>query len=320
MTTSNSTDFTINDADCIRQAFQKIQILGEGDQLSAFDYDVAKNALNLMIKAWQMQDNHLWVKQTATMFFQKGQNTYEISLSTTDHFTVDIVDTTTTSIVAPLGSTSITVISTSLMTAGDHIGIAQSDNTLHWSTISLVVSPTVVNINDATTYSTAVGANVFSYTNDLSTPFQVYAMTRKYIISNIDVPLNMMSYREYFDQPNKLSADVPTMWSYDRQLDKYIIRLWPTPADTQYYGNLILARKIQDLDSTSDNFDIPQEWGEAVVLNLAVKLAPTYGKAQGENFAELKIQAADSLNKALNFDNELGSLFIAPSGDGFRRP
>jgi hypothetical protein len=320
MPTSNSVDFTINDSECVRLAFQLIGILGEGDQLASYDYDLGKKMLNLMIKAWQMQDNHLWVKQTATMFFQKGQNTYEISSTSTDHFTVNTIVDTTISVAQILGDTAINVTSSTGMTAGDHIGIAMDNGYIHWSTISIVNSSILVTIASPLTYAAAINSNVFSYTDALINPFQVYAMTRKYIVSNIDVPLNMMSYREYFDQPNKISEGVPTMWSYDRQLDKYIIKVWPTPADTQYYSNLIVSRKIQDMDVASDNFDLPQEWGEAIVYNLAVRLSPSYGKAQGENFAELRRQAETYKQEAMSFDNEIGSLYLQPSGDGFRRP
>ena len=51
-----------------------------------------------------------------------------------------------------------------------------------------------------------------------------------------------------------------------------------------------------------DTFDFPEEWHEAVISNLAVKLIPKYGSSPGLAM-ELKESASLSLSLALNFDS-----------------
>lgn len=319
MPTSNSTDFTITAADCIRMALEDIGVLGEGDYLNDYDYGVAKNKLNLMIKAWQNQAEHLWVRQKIVMFLQKGQSLYQISSTSTDNFTSDIPDKTTLTADAALGATTITVASSAGFVASDYIGIQLDSGSFFWTTVVIAPSATSITITAPLPSAATSGLYVFGYTNKLTTTFQAYSATRRLISSSIDTPIIYQSYTEYTNMPNKTTTGTPNMWSYDRQLDNFIINIWQTPADVSYYINFVVDRKIQDVDVTSDNFDFPQEWSEAIELNLAVKLAPTYGKAQGDNFQVLNQQAQESLARALENDNELGSVYIVPSSGGFRR-
>jgi hypothetical protein len=320
MPVSNSDNFSINATDCIRMAFQEITVLTEGDYLEQYDFDFAKKKLNMMLKTWQSQQNHLWVKQTATLFLQPGQNTYNLSDSIVDHSTVNTVATTNLSANAAIGATVLTVTSSVGFTAADHIGITMDNGYIHWTTVSNVLGATSIQIALGLTVAATSGNYVFGYTTNLGLPFQVSAAARHNVISGNDIPMNYMAYREYFDQPNKTAQGVPTMWTYDRQLTYFNIPLWPTPVDTTEQVKLIVFRHIQDIDTNSDDFDLPQEWAEAIVANLAVRLAPPYGKAQGENFAELKDQAMRYEALVLSNDNELGSIYIKPSRDGFRRP
>lgn len=318
MATSNSIDFKINAAECIKLAFQIINILNEDDYLSEHDAGFGLKILNMMIKGWQNFDNHLWAKQTATLFLQNSQRTYTISGNTTDHLTVDEIAETTLLAAVSSGSTTITVPDSSIFVVDDYIGIKQDNNYLHWSTVSVITDSTTIQINDATTEDATVGNYVFGYTNKLQVPFQVYSAIRHSISGDTDIRMDMMAYEQYEEQPVKDTKGTPVQWSYDRQLSFYKIKVWPSPGTVNYYIHLVISRKLQDIDSVNNDFDFPQEWEEALVYNLALKLAPSYGKAKGDNFIELKNQAKESLAMALGNDNELGSIFIKPNAEMFR--
>ncbi len=319
MTTSNSIDFTINADECVRMALEEIGVVGEGDYVEKYDGDRAKKTLNMMLKFWQNHDNHLWVKQTITLFLQNSQNTYDVS-NLTDNLTADNIVKTSLAAAYIAGISTITVSSTAGMSANDKIGIKMDNNYLFWTTISSIPIPGTIILSAPLTYAAAISSTVFTYTNSLKLPFQIYTGVRRDYINNIDVPLNYMSYRDYFEMPNKSTPGIVTQWAYDRQLENYKIYTWLMPSDVNYYLRFIIARKIQDIDVNSDTFDLPQEWQLPIVKNLAVFLAPSYGKAQGDNFMELKIQAKETLEEAKSMDNELGSIYIKPNEDGFRRP
>jgi len=324
MTTSNTVSFTITQSDAIRAAFEHIGIIGEGDSISSYDYGVAQSKLNLMLKNWQNQAEHLWVRQKIILFLQASQPSYSISLTSTDHITADINTSTglplTTQLTAAnvIGNTDITVTSSAGFVAGYYIGVQTTDGTLFWSTVNTVLSPTSVRLSDALTSATAIGGYVFGYQNKITTIFNPIKAIRRLISSNIDVPLLYQAYDEYLQMPNKFTTGTPNMWSYDRQIDQMIINIWQNPVDVSYYLIFAVDRKIQDMNVNSDSFDLPQEWGDAIITNLALALAPIYGKAQGENFQELKMQAKENLMMALENDDELGSIYIMPSRSGVR--
>ncbi len=318
MATSGTVSYTITAADCMRLALQKITVIGQGDTISPYDFGVAKDELNLMLKAWQNQAEHLWVTQKVNLFLQKGQSSYVISTTSTDHITGDLPVYTTVLTAVAVGATIINVTSTTGMTNGDYIGIQTDSDTFFWSRILYVLSATQIQITVATTDTSAIGLYVFTYTNPITSAFNPVMAVRRLISSQLDTPLLMQSYADYVRMPNKFALGTPNMWSYDRQRDSLIINIWMTPSNVAYYLPFVIERKIQDINIGADNFDLPQEWGEAIYLNLALRLAPGYGKAQGENFAELKEQAKNSLLLALEMDNELGSIYIIPARSGTR--
>jgi len=318
MPTSNTTSYTISAADCIRMALEDINIVGQGDSVTDYDYGIAENKLNLMIKSWQNQAEHLWVRQKIILFLQKAQSAYEISLTSTDNVTADEINSTQLTANAIVGATTITVSSSVGFAASDKIGIQLDSGYFFWTTVVNVLSATSIQITNPFASTATAGLYVFGYTNRLTTVFNPYSATRHLITSTLDTPLLFQSYLDYTNMPNKVSLGAPNMWSYDRQIDKLIINIWQNPSDVSYYLNFVVDRKIQDMNVNDDDFDFPQEWGEAIELNLAVKLAPVYGKAQGENFAKLEQQAQESLMRAMENDNELGSIYIMPSRSGLR--
>ncbi len=319
MTTSNTTTYAADVQTCAQLALQLINVTGEGDNLENYDYGFCKHLLNLMLKSWQNLDNHLWVKQTAYLFLQNSQNTYRISTTTTDHFTADVPRETTLSASFVLGDSTITVASSVNMTANDYIGIKMDNNYIHWTTISSIPVANTIILATPLTYASTTGNYVLNYTNALNTPFQIYSGVRRLVTSKIDTPMNMLSYREYLDLPNKDSSGTPISWSYDKQRDYFDIKIWQTPANVDYYCKFIISRKIQDVNLSNETFDIPQEMQLAVVYGLAVMAAPAYGKAEGANFQEIKAQAVEYKAEAMSIDNELGSIYFKPNYDGFKR-
>lgn len=322
MPTSGTSNFTISANECITSAFEDIGVYGSGETVSSYDYGVAKNRLNMLLKSWQNFAEHLWVRQKVTMFLQKGQSSYSIMPSYTGvvtHVTADtIIQDNLTADVIPLVTTILHVSDSSQFTINQTIGVQLSTGYLFWSTIDSLPTSTTISLDDVLPDAALSGAFVFAYTNNLQYSFNIYSAIRRLISSNIDIPLIRQSFTDYLFMPNKSSVGIPNLYSTDRQNDQMIINVWPTPSDSTYYLILASDRRIQDINSSVDNFDIPQEWAEAISLNLALRLAPAYGKAQGENFQELKMQAKESLLLALENDNELGAIYIVPARSGIR--
>ncbi len=76
---------------------------------------------------------------------------------------------------------------------------------------------------------------------------------------------------------------------------------------------LDVARPFDDFDAKINTPDLPQEWYEAIIYNLAVRLSTEYG-VDDPTIDRLERYAASSLGTVLDFDTEPGSLYFSPAG------
>ena len=129
-----------------------------------------------------------------------------------------------------------------------------------------------------------------------------------------ETPMTRLSYREYDDLPNKTQTGTPTQYYFEPQRTGSILKIWPT-ADANAVSNLTIEytyqQPIQSMADGTDDVDFPSEWYRALILNLAVDLAPKYDYGIRERQL-LEAQALDALDLAKNFDVEDASLYLSP--------
>jgi hypothetical protein len=258
------------------------------------------------------QGYHLWLKETAYLFPQKSQSLYRISATSNDNATLTYYLTNLSSD-AVTGATSVVVDDVSNMSVNDYIGIVLDDNSAFWTTIDSFGGGNQVNFPATVTLSGDAAAEnkVYTYTTKLPNPLNIYSGVRSE--DDRDIPLNYLSYEEYFELPNKEdTTSTPVSYNYDRQLNEAVIRLWPNPDTANIVMKFTMSRKIANFDVNSNDPDFPMEWHEAIVYNLAVRLAPAFGKNKDTGYQLLAAEAKAYLENALGFDNELGSIYLKP--------
>lgn len=312
MAISSSSDFVTTQNDIIRDAYALLNVYGASESVDAADYELAKRFLNRMIKTWMAQGYHLWLKNTAIMFLRTGQSLYRISDNSPDNVTDEFNETFVT-VDAPAGQNFVTVNDVSNIQLGQYIGVLLDSSDLFWSIVDNIIDKDVY-FTPPDVLPSEVSENqiVYTYTTKLSNPLNVYSMVRNQ--SGIDIPMNYLSYEEYFQLPNKYdSSTTPVSFNYDRQLDEAIIRVWQPPNVANFYLKLTYSRKINNIDLNSDEPDFPMEWHESIVYNLAVRIAPSFGKNKDNGFQVLIQMASQFLQNAESFDNENGSYYIRPS-------
>jgi hypothetical protein len=299
--------------DIIRDAFVTINIFGQDQEMDNYSYQFASRILNRMLKNWMADGFQLWLKKTCYLFPQPNQVSYYIYEGMNDHFTMDYVKTVTT-IDGNLGDTSITIDDVTGINPGDYIGVTLDTNYRYWSTVRSIAG-NVINFaaGDTLPSSSASGHIVITYTENMQNPAYIYSGSRS-IDYITDFPMDCLSYEEYFELPNKTgtSASMPVSYMYDRQLEETIITLWPNPTTADLLVKFVVSQKITNLDINADEPDFPEEWHEAIILNLAYRLCPAYGKNTGDKYANLKAEAAESYIRAKSFDNEVGSIYLRP--------
>lgn len=130
--------------------------------------------------------------------------------------------------------------------------------------------------------------------------------------SSIDTPMNELAREEYHDLPTKSATGTPVSWYFDPQRSTRTLYVWPTAttavaANTSLYFTYL--RVIEDIDALENDPDVPQEWLEALIYNLAAKLALAYGS---DVYPVLKVEAAQLLADIEAQDQEPVSVCFQP--------
>ncbi len=195
--------------------------------------------------------------------------------------------------------------------SGDNIGIKQDDNTRHWSTIVEVVSTTVLEINTSLVTDAASGAQVFTFTDFIERPMRIYNERTETIGQNNEIPAYKWSRQQYMQQTIKDSEGTIIQLYYNPRLIDGELFVWQTASDCNQVAFFTFDRPLQISDDLIDKPDFPSEWFDALKWNLAAQLLPGYGvPAQAAQL--VMANAASSLQEALAFDEETGSLYVMP--------
>ena len=84
---------------------------------------------------------------------------------------------------------------------------------------------------------------------------------------------------QYLSLPNKTASGSPTIYYISDNGDTTTMYVWPVPTAITTIS-VDYARTIETVTDGTETLDIPQEWQEAVYLNLAVRIAPMFGAAR----------------------------------------
>lgn len=134
---------------------------------------------------------------------------------------------------------------------------------------------------------------------------------RWYDGTNDSPRIRLVSRDEYLTIPDKTSSGVPTLAYYELGRDSGTLYIWQVPASGDIPDGTerikgTYAPTIEDFDNTTDNPDLPQEWIEAMVYNLAVRICPQYKREPPRTVLALAAQAYDIV---AGFDRE-SSVFM----------
>lgn len=312
MATSGSRDYNDTRTTIITDALVLLGVVGAEQAIHESDSALANRFLNRLVKSWDAQGIHLWTYTEATIFLEKGTNKYLLDNQSSSAKWSNTVVETTLSAAEASGQTVISVTSSTGMTAADIVGIVLNDNTTHWSTIASVDSSTQITIDDATTGAAASGNNVYTFTSRANRPQRIHSIRRVTdSAANNEVPLIKLSREEYFDLPSKNVQGVPSQFYYDPQLTTGALYLWQTPEDTSTRLRITYMRQIEDFDAAGNNPDLPQEWLECLVYNLAAALAPVFGKEQ-KALGYITPRAEHLLFSISTYDVESTSIQLVP--------
>lgn len=89
------------------------------------------------------------------------------------------------------------------------------------------------------------------------------------------------------------------------------LTLWPTPADSTTAITVHYQAPYEDMNASTDNFDFPAYWIQALVYLLAWAMSPEFGIPPIDR-GVLQKEALYWKDQALSYGTEEGSLFLQP--------
>ena len=148
-----------------------------------------------------------------------------------------------------------------------------------------------------------------------SRPMRIIDVYRRTTATVTDVPLIKMSREEYWRLSDKDSEGIPVNYYYDLQLNNGVLNVWPSPNASFAAANtleILYQKPFDDMDETStDDFEFPSEWYEAIKYGLAVRLAPEYGIPRLER-GLLHQEATVVKDTVMAWDQEDSSIYFSP--------
>jgi hypothetical protein len=119
-----------------------------------------------------------------------------------------------------------------------------------------------------------------------------------------DLPMRPFTRDEYFDLPIKTSAGIPTQYYFDPQRGAPTLYVWPVKATiTTETLRVTYQKRTDDIDTISDDIDIPQEHFDVVLHALAERLLDDYG-IEGEVAQRIMLRSQALLQDALDWERE----------------
>ena len=134
----------------------------------------------------------------------------------------------------------------------------------------------------------------------------------------LEVPLVQLSRQEYDQLGTKTQQGTPNSYYYDPQLTNGVLYLYLTPDANPNVVIITCQRPIADVLNSTDNFDFPDEWMNALKFGLAVELLTEYF-VPDTVAARLERRADAYLQDMLNWDQEEAPTFFTPDFRGSRR-
>ncbi len=303
--------YQVTAEEMIKDAMLLVQASDEDEAVSPAGTEVGLRRLNNVLKRLSTRGMHMWRRQEVVLPLIAGQSMYLLGDAATDAEWADEEDffATTTTVAATSGASTITVDDATGIDDGDRIGVKLDDGTRQWTTVNGAPAGSVVTLTATLTDDVASGSSVYTYTTRPERPLRVIHARRRATATANDVPVEIVAQEAYQSQPTKTGAGTVTMVAYKPTLTSGRLFCWQAGSVNQLL-RMTVEREFTVLTATSDTIDIPSEWTEAVLYQLAVALEPTYGQLDAGRVARLQAQAERLQLEAEMFDADPGSVFF----------
>jgi hypothetical protein len=288
MATSSSTNFELDVADYIEEAFERCGL----EVRTGYDLKTAKRSLNLMLAEWSNRGLNQWTIQQTSITMASGIAEY------------------------PAGTLTMTVGASGSFSVGETItggtsGDTASITSLPSATTMAITIPSgtftaTETITGGTSSATTTVSAVVDLTNVQSTIDLLSVVVTR---SSTDFSLNRISRDDYISIPNKATTGRPSQFFVDRQVTP-ILKVWPVPDKNTDIVKFDRLTRMDDADTYINTADLPFRFYPCLVAGLAyyisVKRAP-------DRIQFLKGIYEEEFNRAMTEDRDRASFLVVPA-------
>jgi hypothetical protein len=288
MTTSSSTNFDLDVADYIEEAFERC---GRSVR-TGYDMKSAKRSLNLLLAEWANRGLNQWTIQESTIQLAAGIRVYPggtltMSVATSATFTV--------------GET---------ITGGTSAATCQITSKPTTTSFAITIPVGTFANGDIITGATSGAATTLSAVVDFSdvqnTIDMLSAVLRR---TNVDYSIPRVSRDDYLTIPNKSTQGRVDQFFLNRLITPQL-EVWPTPdnnTDIIVYNRLT---RIQDADTFINTMEIPFRFYPCLTAGLAYYLSLKFAP---DRTTLLKTLYEEEFIAAATEDRDRASFTIQPS-------
>jgi hypothetical protein len=312
---SGSIDFTLTRDTCIKEALQQLGVLGAGESPTSDDLTDCGVTLNLMLKSWQNKPVAQTLIKKFYLFLNPDVRQYTLS-TTAASSAASAYDFYADTLAADYadGGTDVEVTTGTGFADADEIIVIPDSGAWDASvgdvesgggTTSLTVPDLNIDAesgNYAYAWTTrATKPREILYANRCQLPTSVGEDTVLAYTSN---PVEILTRRDYAALSAK-STDgaVSAIWYEEKDETTGVIHTWPESSALGEFLEIWGQVHIDDMDSASDTFLLPNDWYLAVAFNLAKWLVPKYGVPDSKK-KEIRALAEEALFEAEAGDGE----------------
>jgi hypothetical protein len=315
MATSGVTTYSLTETDVISDALQSIGAYAAGETIGADDYALARRKLNMIVKQWMGSSDFapglkLWSRKRGYLFLQTGQAVYTLG-PTGDNATSSYVATTISADEAS-GQTVISLTSITGISASDKIGVELDSGAIHWTTVSGAPSGGTATLAVALTGNAAAGNKVYAYTTKVRKPQEILTAVLR-DNNGVDSYFDpFMSLEEYEGISDKASDGDPSGWYFEDGITNATVYLDREPNDVTKVIRFVFLSPVEDLTTTTDTIDYPQQWYRPLCAQLMLDCAPAFEKSVKQEWV---MQRNEALQIARNANPETCEVYYQPGLD-----
>lgn len=139
----------------------------------------------------------------------------------------------------------------------------------------------------------------------------------EFYIGNLpnEIPLAKLNRDDYANLPNKFFSGRPVQFWYDKQRDRPLMQLWPSPEAEFTFSQIVLyvQRYVQDVGALTQEIEVPQRWYLAILLDLAVQLAQEIPEVKPGVLAEIAPERDTRMREAWDSETDSAPSYILPN-------